>query len=770
MAEPRPPVGSKFPRVDGVAKVTGAARYAVDVTAPDMLHAKIVRSTRAHARIRGVDTSSAMAVPGCVGVVTSADVQERLFPRFGHIIADHPILAMEKVRYYGEPIALVLAENVIAAADAAALVDVDYDDLPAVMDTDAALADDAPLLHSSSYKAASADRAAIPGGPLARWDVDSEPERRSNVAHEATQGWGDVDTALAEADVVVESTVHYPMLYAYAMEPYNALAQFRDGALEVTTTAQHPFMVQRDLARIFDLPLSQVRVQVPFVGGGYGSKSYTKVEPLAAVGAWFSRRPVKLVLDVEEAIYTTRADSAHITVRSGFNADGGIVARDFHVVLNTGAYADNSPLVLDKAVNRVFGPYRIPHLRVRGEAVYTTTSPASSYRGFGAFQGNLAGETNMDQAAERLGMAPEELRRRNLVGRGEVFIRDRRPMDADLPADLDLLIDRLRSDGAPSDGLLHAIGFGCSASDAGAIPTSTAQVKVLTDGSVLVLSGSSEMGQGSRTVLTQIAAAELCVTPERIRVLQSDTASTSFERTTGASRTTSIAGLAVQRACADALDKLRAMAADNAGEDLGDLEIGEGGFQLPDGQVLPLGDIVARWYGSGGGEATGLGVVRREGELAQLPPFWEIGMVGVGLAIDPETGVATTEHLVTVADVGLAINPAGVEGQDLGAATQGLGGALFEELLYEGPQIVNANVVEYRVPRISDVPQRIDSVLAERRDGVGPYGAKGAGEGALNPIGSSVAAAVARAVGVWPDELPLTPERIWRLMQRREQG
>lgn len=767
---PPHPVGTSLPRVDAVAKVTGAATYAADANAPGMLHAKVVRSTRAHARLVAVEAGGAESVPGFVALVTGADLTG-LFPRFGHILPDHPILALDKVRYYGEPVALVLAEGLDAAADAAELVDVRYEDLPAAMDPAAALADDAPLLHDTAYERAGS-ALAVPGGSLARDETTAPEPTRSNVAHESHREWGDVDAALAGAHLVVETTVHYPMLYAYAMEPYNALAELRGGVLDVTTTAQHPFMVQRDLARIFSLPLSHVRVRVPFLGGGYGSKSYTKVEPLAAVGAWRTGRPVKLMLDVEEAIYTTRADSADITVRTGFDADGRIIARDFVLVLDTGAYADNSPLVLDKAVNRCFGPYRIPNLRVRGTAVYTTTAPASSYRGFGAFQGNLAGETNIDQAADQLGLDPVELRRRNLVAKGETFIRGRRAMDADLAADLDVLAARvgaLQRD-AGGDGLLRGAGIGCSASDAGAIPTSTAQVRVQADGSVLVLSGSSEMGQGSRTVLTQIAAAELGVGPERVRVLQSDTAGTSFERTTGASRTTTITGLAVQRACADALDRLRAMAADVEGLAADTVTADAGELRVPDGRALGYSDVIARWFGSGGGEVTGLGVVRRTGALAELPPFWEIGMVGVALAIDPDTGVVRTEHLVTVADVGFAINPAGVEGQDLGAATQGLGGALYEELHYDGPQIVNANVVEYRVPRVSDIPARIDAVLAQRRDGPGPYGAKGAGEGALNPIGSAVASAVARAVGVWPDRLPLTPERVWRLLQSKQAG
>jgi CO/xanthine dehydrogenase Mo-binding subunit len=752
-------VGQSVQRTDAVAKVTGAAVYAVDVVMPDMLHAKVVRSDRAHAKILGVRVSDALALPGVVAVVTADDLGS-LFPRFGHIVADHWILATGKVRYYGEPVAVVVADDPLVARDGMQLVEVEYEDLPDLLDVPAALAQDAVALHEAPYS--SAPEAGPPGGNMARTPV-KVTSSHPNIAHESRKEWGDVDQALRDAHVVVETSVHHPMLYAYAMEPYNAVARFVDGSLEVVTTAQHPFMVASDLARVFSLPLNRVRVSVPYVGGGYGSKSYTKIEPLTAAVAWVVGRPVKLVLDVEESIYTTRADSADIVVRSGFAADGTLLARDFDIVLDTGAYADNSPLVLDKAVNRCFGPYRIPHLRVQGRAVYTSTSPASSYRGFGAFQGNLAGETNMDQAAERLGIDPAELRRRNLVHRGERLMPGTRPMDADLVADLDMLVGEL--DATPRDGRLRGVGFGCAASDAGAVPSSTALVKLLSDGSVLVLTGSSELGQGSQTVLGQIAAEELGLPMDRIRLLQSDTTTTPFERTTGASRTTTLSGLAVQRACQDVVERVCRAARDVWDVPDGAVEVRDGIVLGPDGRSMTFAETVQGWFGPGGGEIVGQGVVRRTGDLTELPPFWEIGMVGLSLEIDPDTGHIEVDQLVTVADVGRAINPVLVEGQDLGAATQGLGGAISEELVYDGAQIVNANLVEYRIPRITDRPRRFRSLIAERADGVGPYGAKGVGEGARVPLPGAVTAAVARAVGVWPDTLPLNPERVWRLIQ-----
>nr|WP_297422246.1 xanthine dehydrogenase family protein molybdopterin-binding subunit [uncultured Actinotalea sp.] len=749
-------IGRSVRRKDLVEKVTGKAQYTVDVTMPGMLHAKVVRSDRAHARIVGIDASAALELPDVVAVVTADDL-EGLVPRFGHIVADHFILATGKVRYFGEPVAVVLGETPGAAADGVGLVDVRYEDLPAVLTAEQALADGAPLVHEETYDATGDEGFKN----LAKTGDDDAPKELSNLAHEVHLGWGDVDAAMAQAHLVVENTVHFPMLYAYAMEPYNAVAAFGEQGLTVVSTAQHPFMVRDDLARIFGLPLAKVQVTVPYIGGGYGSKSYTKVEPLAAVCSWVVGRPVKVVLSVEESIYTTRVDSAQVHVRSAFDAEGRFLAREFDIVMDSGAYADNSPLVMAKSVNRCFGPYTVPNLRVRGRSVYTNTSPASSYRGFGAPQGNLAGETNLDRAAEQLGIDPAEIRRRNLVRPGEEIMPGKRGIDADLPADLELLVDSLERD--RKDVPFYGIGFGCSASDAGAYPISTAQVRVQFDGSVIVLSGSTEMGQGSRSLLAQVAAEELGVDLDVVSVRQSDTALTAYERTTGASRTTTLVGLALQRACDDAKARARQMAAELFGCAAEDVVSVPGGVAAPDGRVLAYGDVVRKWFGGSAGEITGVGLLRREGETKQMPPFWETGMVGVAVEIDPETGAVAVDQLVTVADVGFAINPQAVEGQDLGAATQGLGGALYEELVYDGPQLANANVVDYRVPRVGDMPRKIDLILAERRDGVGPYGAKGAGEGQLNPIGGAVAAAVARAVGRWPTRLPLTPERVWRL-------
>ena len=818
--------GESAPRRDAWEKVTGRACYAIDASIPHMAHAAVVRSERAHAYITGIDRAEAEAAPGVIAVVTADDLGD-LGRRFGHIVPDHAILAAGKVRYYGEPVAVVVAETRHEAADAAELVWVDYEDLPALTDAASALASDV-LIHEQSYVEPGQEFLGV--APAASAD---------NVAHRDELMWGDADTALAAADTVVETTTKFPIVYGYAMETYNALADWQPGSLHVVSTAQHPLMVRKELARMFSLPLAAVRVEVPYIGGGYGSKSYTKLEPLAAAASWASGRPVKVTTDVEAAMYTTRADGALVTVRTGFDADARIVARHIDIRFDTGAYADNSPLVLTKSINRSFGPYRMPNLSVRGVAVYTNTSPASSYRGFGAPQAALAGELNMDMAADRLGIDPVELRRRNLLAPGDTLIAGKRPLDADLAADLDAIVcaldghaadrdamgpaahrgaaerraaeRRAASGGAASEpGVRRGRAVAVTASDAGASPISTAQVRMHADGSVTLLVSSTEMGQGSRTALAQIAARELCVPLESVAVGQSDTRFTPFEWTTGASRTTTVVGLAVQAACNDLWDNLRERAADSASVPVDDVrvidglihaplaatsvngsgfepgpgpaagetgsgsELGAGGAAGASGSgleggaisVLTPAEVIRQWFGADAGEVVGIGVIRREGATAMLPPFWEIGAVGVEVSVDTATGEVTVEHLVTVGDVGHAVNPDLVKGQDLGAATQGLGIALWEEMVYDGEQLTNPNLIEYRVPRLRDTPRRITSVLAERGDGAGPYGAKGAGEGSLNPVPAAVAAAVGRAVGVWPTELPLTPPRVWSLLQQ----
>jgi CO/xanthine dehydrogenase Mo-binding subunit len=745
-----PVVGSSVVRLDAAKKARGEAGYVVDEPWPDALHGAVVRAERAHALVTSIDVSGAASMPGVCAVVTGADL-EGLFPYFGHYRADHPVLALGRVRFWGEPVAVVVAETLQQAVDAVPFVEVTYRNLDQLMDPEAALRPGAELIHPDHPEDARAfglfcDRGA----------------EGTNEAFTNTMDWGDVDAAMAAAAHVERTRVSYPMLYAYPMEPYAAQARFQGGVLQVESNAQHVFQVQKDLARIFSLGLNQVRVTGMTIGGGYGAKSYTKVEPLAAVCARAVGRPVRIVLTLEESMYTTRADGAVVDVATAFSQDGVILGRDIEITLDTGAYTDNSVRVLRKAVETCFGPYRVPALRVRGRAVYTNTTPASSYRGFGAFHTNPASESNLDRAAEALGLDPLAIRLLNLVGFGESLLPDSRPVDSDLAADLAAVHAALKVE--PREGKLQGVGFGCALSPEGADPTSLALVRLLVDGTALLMVGSAEMGQGAHTTLAQFVAQELGLELSQVTLAPTDTHLVPYQWTTGASRTTAVVGLSVQRACQDVQRQLIEMAAELGGDDTAAWSWAKDRVMGPSGATMTPREVIEGWFGPHRGEVVGSGRTQKRGDLDLWPSLWEVGMCGVVVSVDPDTGEVELDQLVSLADVGKAINPQSVRGQDIGAATQGMGGALFEQIVYDGPQMANANLIDYRVPRISDVADRIKTIIIERGDGPGPYGSKPVGEGAMTVMGGAILAAVARAVGQWPDRLPLTPEYVWTLL------
>ncbi|MCD6029054.1 MAG: aldehyde oxidase [Thermomicrobiales bacterium] len=750
-------VNHSVPRRDGVSKVTGQAMFASDMSLPDMAYAKILRSPVAHARIVSIDTETARNRPGVVAVMTGDDLSGLASAFYGHAVEDKPILAIGKVRYVGEPVVAVIAEDERTAQLALDDIVVEYEELETVMTPEAALRDGAPLLHEGALK----------GGAHRGFEEDSSAGKGSNVCEEAHIGWGDVDAAFAVAAFIAEGDYHYPMAYAYAMEPYVAVADVTPRGLTVYASAQHPYMVRHDLAHVFGLPLSSVRVIVPYVGGGYGSKSYTKIEPLTAACSWWARRPVKLQLSVEETILTTRGDDAQVHIRTATDAAGKITARQATIFLNTGAYAENSPQVCKKAANRIVGPYPIPNVKVDAYAVYTNTCPASSFRGFGASLVTFAAESQIDELAEQFGEDALAFRQRNVAPEGTRFMPKLRGIDADMRGNLEKLGRALDWDAPAQPG--RGKGLAVSASDAGAHPVTTAAIRLHGDGSVTILTGSTELGQGSQTVLAQIAAEEFGIPLEAVNVVASDTGVTPFERSTGASRTTTLMGRAVMEACRDAIAQVRSMVAGELGVAPDEIEVQRGGVRHGD-RAIPWSEALTMYFGMPDCEILGRAYLRKAGDLAELPPFWEIGCAGVEIDVDEETGVIGLTRIATVGDVGLAINPATTEGQDLGAATMGLGAGLFEELIYDGEQLANGSLLGYRVPRFSDIPADVRLLLTQDRNGVGPYGAKGGGEGSLNPMAASVANALYRATGARVREAPLTPERVWDALQAHRNG
>lgn len=752
-------VGSSPPRVDGRDKVTGRAQYTGDLSLAGLLQGRILRSPYPHARIKSIDTAAAEALPGVVAVLTAADFPH-LNRYFGHAVVDRPFIATGKVRHIGEPVAAVAAETEEIAADALALIEVEYEELPIVSEMEAALAPGAPLVHEEQRPTHPPfrDRAgAFPGG---------------NVCYRHIEEKGDVAAALAGADFTFTDTFTFPSVYHYSMEPHAAVAEFRGDMLTVWTNGQHPFMVRKDLAGVFGLPLGQVRVIVPFVGGGFGGKSFTKIEPLAAALALKARRPVRLCLSVNEAFHTNRRHGAKVTMTTGVMKDGTLVARDIEVLLDTGGYADNGPATAGAAALRALGPYKWQAFRVVSTAVYTNHPPSGSMRNIGAPQGFWAGESHVDMIAHHLGQDPAVLRRRNLPERGGEFAPGYKSLDCDLQNDVRLLDEALNGpapEPASADGKLRGRGLAL-AIGGGAPPVSVALVRLHADGHVTVLAGSSEIGQGARTVISQIAAEELRVPIASVTYAPGDTAYTPFDYSTGASRSTVVAGTAVQLACQDIKRQLLEIAAKAFGRPQSELRCDGGAVHGPDGASLSFADLVRKYFGSPVGELIGKGYCNPETTpqlFATWPMFWETALGGAEISVDPATGVIDVERFVCVSDVGRAIHPLMVRGQEQGAVVMGIGHTLFEEIEFEDGRVLNANLADYRVPLAGDIARSWESISVEDGTGPGPYGAKGAGETPVTVVAPAIANALFQATGARIKDLPLTPERVWRALREQ---
>jgi CO/xanthine dehydrogenase Mo-binding subunit len=742
-------VGVSVVRKDGLAKVTGAAQYLDDLVIPNVAFAALVRSPYAHARIVRVDAARAAARPGVLAVVTTADLGDIGARRFGSYIKDQPVLARDVVRFEGEPVVAVVAADAGTARAAAALVDVEYEERPCAVDVARALAPDAPLVHETAPAV----------GRQGRW----APVAGTNICARVVIEQGDVEAGLAGADVVLERTYTFPRVFHYTLEPHGAVASVSADEITVWTNTGHPYQLRQELADTFGLSLNRIRVIVPYVGGSFGGKSFPKLEPLAAALSWTIGRPVKVLNGVEGSMRTNRRNGATCHVTLGLRRDGTLVAKRCLVLLDSGAYADSGPLVADKASVRILGPYRVPHYRIEVQAVYTNTTPAGSYRSIGGPQSVWASESMMDEAAEALGMDPIELRLLNIVGRGEAVRPDLRPMDADLGDDLKRLAKTMElTEGARKTTRLIGRGVGVAIANPAELPISTSIVRMHYDGSVTVLCSTVEVGQGLHTVLAQIAAEELGIDHARVTVISPDTRYGPYDWSTGASRGTAIMGSAVQRACRDIKEQLRALAAETAGLTVAEVSAAGGTVTAGD-RVLDYAQVIREWWGRPAGEVIGRGYVRN---LGPSPAFWEIGMGGVEVEVDRETGEVRLRSYTALADVGRAINPQQCEAQDVGAFMMGLGHTLFEEMVYsDSGSLLNPTILEYRVPSVTDLPDVVETVLVENGDGTGPFGAKGMGEGGGIPVAPAVASAIFRATGVRIRDLPLTPERVWRALR-----
>lgn len=744
------PIGTSARRVGGFERVTGQQRFAGDIRLDKMLYVKLVSLDCAHARILRVATEMATRVKGVRAVLTAADLPQPV-PRYGPTFQDRPVLAVGETKFHGEPIAAVAAETEDAAEEAASLVQVEFEELPAVLTIAAALDPASPLVQGPEVR---------PGDPLAS----------TNVLKEWQFGWGDVE--VSPADRLIEGVYTFPMVTHFAIEPHAFLAAPEDGGLLVVSPVQHPFALQSVIAKMLDLPLAKVRVLAPDPGGAFGGKQHAKFEPLLAFLALRTGRPVRLVLTLEETFQAVRRSSFEIRVRSGFTVEGTICFHDIECKALLGAYADIAPRVVSKASYLICGPYRVPNVRTKVQALLSHTTPATAFRGFGTPQVSWAVESQMDEAARKLGIDRLAIRLKNLARRGEEVVPGDPPADGDWAQSVRQAADWIGwgSPLAPGRGRGVAVAIKASATTG----ASYAVVRLLRDDSVSILAGTSDMGQGARTVLSQIAAEELGISLGRVAVLMGDTGMVPFDLQTSASRSTVFMGTAVLQACRDIKAQLARMAAEIFSVPEESVTVGQGLVEWPS-RCLSYQELLSAAFGEVGGEVIGVG--SRRGErvashpLGGPPAFYEFNCTAVEVEVDRETGELVVTRHVSVADVGKALNPAHVEAQDEGAAVMGLGHTLMEQLIFDDHgRIRNLGALDYRVPTFKDVPLEIRSLIVENEDGPGPYGSKGAGEGGLLAVAPAVSAAVTEATGAVVRDLPLTAERVWEALRTAQFG
>jgi CO/xanthine dehydrogenase Mo-binding subunit len=750
------------PRADAPAKVTGTARYTADVRLPGMLHAKVLRSPHAHARLLSIDSSRARALPGVHAVLTRDDL-DGVVPGYGYFIKDQPVVAVDKVRYVGDVVAAVAAEDEATALAALEQISVEYEVLRGVPDIDASLSSDAPELFED----------APPGiVPPYGTGASASLRPRRNVCYEFRYETGP-DDVWGECDHVFTDTFTFSRMNHFHLEPFVTVADVCGEQVEIWTSTQNPFPLRKELARVLSIPESRIRVNVPYVGGGFGAKNNCKTEPIAI---WLSRlagRPVRYCLTTEEGFLTMSQHAAIVTVKTGVLADGTFVARESKVLLDAGAYSDGSPLVAEKAGYRMPGPYRWKHIRSSCECVMTTTTPAGPFRGFGAPQATWASESQVDMIARRLGMDPYELRVKNFKALGEPFVPGDSGIDSDMALGLDLVANELGYHSrrrVPNRGM----GLAVSLKDGGGVnKPATARVKIATSGDVYLSCGTIEIGQGAHTALTQIVADVLGCPREKVVYTPVNTDVTPFDQGTNASSGVAVMGQAVQRAAEDVKAKILDFAAARLDCKPADLTLEGWAVRLGD-QVTPMAPLVMGTFGGTGFEFSGEGFYKittsRDAPLEAQCVFWENGWAGAEVEVDPDTGKITVLQLVASGDVGKAINALACRGQDEGAAMMGYAQALFEEMRFSSEGVLlNGEALDYRVPLAEDLPSRFVSITQEQGHGPGPFGAKGAGEGAMVPVAAAIANAVHDAIGVRITQLPLSPQRVFAALHGVEE-
>jgi CO/xanthine dehydrogenase Mo-binding subunit len=754
IADPRGKVGSQIgrslPRLEGRDKVTGRAEYTHTMRIPGMLHAKLFRSTVPHGKIKSVDIRAAQSVSGVLHVVTIDDVKQVIpNPYYGPAFHDQPILADGKVRFVGEPVAVVLARDPHLADRAAQLITAEYEELPAVYDEIDALTT-RTFVHDQLKPAGTfTDLKHLQG------------MKETNVALDYRLRRGDFEKTYAAAEHKFEHEFKTQKVLHLSFEPFATIADFRSDGVTIHTASQGPSFVRTEIARLLGWPENKVRVKVPYVGSGYGSKLYIKLEALALALSMIARKPVKVAATMEEMFYQITKHPCTFRIKSGVDGNGKIVARKCEVFWNGGAYADIGPRVSQKAGLTASGPYDIDNVEIDSYALYTNVTPSGSLRGFGVPQLVWAYESHMDMMARALKRDPAEFRRKNLLREGSVHATGQTLEDAPLDKVLNTVLDRLawtqpfdRGSGVVRRGR----GFGIAIKAVVAPTTSVAIINISADGSVTLYCGTVDMGQGSDTALAQLVGEALNVPAESVRIVQRDTDVTPYDMGTLGSRSLFHMGHAIQRAAQDVRNKIGALRK----------EVGE-----PEGSNIPIPALFQKRYGMQAGNIVGSGAFkpdyvppsRETGQSSNITPFWLISGAGAEVEVDTETGHVKLRKLISVVDVGKAVNPKIVETQVSGGALMQLGFTLFEKIHIDGGQITNASLADYKIPGFHDVPVALENLYVEHEQSNGPFGAKGVGESSMFCVSPAVANALDDAAGIRLTELPLTPEAVLRAIR-----
>jgi len=746
-------IGRPFTRVDGRRKACGSSVYGPDIKMPGSLHAKFLGSIYPHAKILHIDTEKAGRLSGVKGIITNKNVPEVYW---GFMVKDNPILAGDKVRFIGEPLAVVAATDPDIAEEAAELIHVEYEELEPVFDPEEALEPGAPLIHEG----AEAYACTMP-------DII----RYGNVCGHTKMFGGDLEQGWRESDVIFEDRFSTPVQHHGFIEPHAATARFDlNGRLEIWTPTQAIFATRMALGEILGLPLNRIRVMGTELGGGFGGKTDITVEHFCALLAKMTGKPVKMQLTRSEMMtYTSARHSCVIYLKTGVKKDGHIVACEARLLFDTGGYAGHGPGVAPLGGNCILGPYRTPHFKIDSLSIYTNKMNFSFMRGPGGIQANFACESHIDSIARELNFDPFDFRMKNLVAEGDTSATGQRLEAVGIKEAL-ISVGKMSRWTQRKKRKNRGWGLCCCLYEIVGLPSS-ALVKLNEDGSIHLVIGAIDLGQGSSTVLTQILAQEMDMAADQIAVTVGDTDMAPYDTGTFGDRVTFNMGNAVIEAARDLKRQLFTGAAAILERPVENLELAAKMIldRNDPKKAISLHELAMSSYYFQGGAPMGKSTFfapfpayayeKVEGNPYAATPVHTYACQAVEISVDKETGVVNVETIYSSHDVGRMINPLGIEGQIQGGVMMGLGYALWEEVVFDAGRVINPNLADYKMPFAINQPEiRID--IVETKAANGPYGAKGAGNPPVLLPGAALANALYDAVGVRIRELPLTPEKV----------